>query len=157
MTRQQEEQFEQDRLGNVRRKLDTLRAQAGMWGEDDDNGIVNIAGGETDTMTVLYSLPTHTQESILVEVHAHNSNPTSGTTFSLYELDLDGAGAITGSTRRSVPIEVTSATTRILSYEGLPFDKAIGVQSEFEGHIGVGVIDDHHEEEEPASEQTAAP
>lgn len=157
MTRQQEEQYEQDRVGNVRRKLDTLRAQAGMWGEDDDNGIVNIAGGETNTMTTLYSLPTHAQQSILVEVHAHNSNPTSGTTFSIYELDLDSGGTITGSTRRSVPIEVGSAETRIITYEGLPFGKAIGVESEFEGHIGVGVIDDHHEENEPESEQTTAP
>lgn len=151
-----EEQYEQDRLGNVRRKIDTLRAQSGMWGEDTGDGIAEIGSAETGAVQLLYSLPTHAQQAILIEVHAHNSATTSGN-YELYEVDLDGSGNITASTRRSVPINVDNTQTRIHSYEGLPFSKSIGVQSEFAGMIGVGVIDDHHEENEPASEQTQAP
>lgn len=153
MTREQEVQYEQDRLGNENRKLDTLRAQEGMAGENDETGIVNIGSASTGTDVIAYSLPTHVDEAIVTELHAYNSTGTGGT-YSLFELDLDGNGSVVSSTRRSVPIEVVSEATRINSYEGLPFDKAIGVNADFEGFVGVGLIADHKEYNEPQAEDS---
>jgi len=144
MSREGREQFEQDRLGNVRRKLDPLRAQEGMKGVDSEEGIAEIGTQDTGSIQVLYSLPSHTDRAIVTELHATNTQSTGGF-YSLYELDLDGSGSVVSSTRRSVPLQVTSQATRINSYEGLPFEKAIGVDSEFAGMIGVGLISDHRQ------------
>lgn len=152
MEREQTEQFEQDRLGNVRRKLDDLRAQEGMKGADSEEGIAEITSGDTGSIQIAYSLPTHTDRAIVTELHATCTIDTGGF-YSLYELDLDGSGNITGSTRRSVPIEVVSQSTRINSYEGLPFEKAIGVEADFEGFVGVGLISDHEEFSESSQGQ----
>lgn len=156
MAREQEVQFEQDRVGNERRKLDTLRAREGMEGVDTDEGIAEITTVETGSIQTVYSLPTHAQGVILDELHAYNSQNTHGT-YSLYELDLDSSGSITGSKRRSVPIDVGTKSTRINSYLGMKFDKAIGVESEFGGYIGVGVYSDHEEYVETNAEETGTP
>lgn len=153
MTRNEEVQYEQDNLGNERRKIDTLRAQEGMVGGDDaDQGIENIGSAETGTVTTLYSLPTHADQVYLSMIQAFNSVGSGANTFSLYELNLDGSGNITGQTKRSVPINVASGATRTLGYEGMEFNKAIGVESEFQGQIGVAVLSDHEEYSEQASE-----
>lgn len=149
MPREGREQYEQDRLGNVNRKLDTLRAQEGMKGADDEEGIAEITSADTGSLQLLYSLPTHVSRAILTELHATNTQSTAGF-YSLYEVDLDGSGNITGNTRRSVPLEVTSQATRINSYEGLPFEKAVAVDSDFEGFVGAGFVVDHDEEDEPS-------
>lgn len=153
MTRQEEEQFEQDRLGNSRRKLDTLRAQEGNVGGGDDGLLEFTTSAQTGTQRVLYSLPTHASQVIVTKLQAHNSQGTAGS-FYISEADLDGNGSITSTTRRSVNINVGSLETSTTEYEGKPFEKAIAVQSEFQGQIGVAVISDHHEEDEPASEVT---
>ena len=149
MPREGREQYEQDRLGNVNRKLDTLRAQEGMKGTDTEEGISEITSVETGNIQVLYSLPSHASRAILTELHATNTQ-ASGGFYSLYSLDLDGSGSIVSSDRRSVPIEVVSQATRINSYEGLPFEKAVGVDSDFQGYIGAGFVVDHDEEDEPS-------
>lgn len=149
MTREGEEQYEQDRLGNVNRKLDPLRAQEGMVGEDSEEGIAEITSADTGSLQILYSFPTHVDQAIVTELHGTNTAATGGF-YSLYELDLDGSGNIVGSTRRSVPIEIVSQATRINSYEGKPFEKAIGVESGFAGYVGVGMVVDHEESSEPS-------
>lgn len=154
MVREQEVQFEQDRLGNERRKLDTLRAQEGMSGDTaDDEGIATITTADTGTDVLVYSKPTHAQQYMLDLIHAHNSQNTKAS-FEILEAELDGAGNITSTTKRSVLIPVTSVTTRAVGYEGIPFENALAVNSEFAGEIGVAVIVDHEESHEPASEQT---
>lgn len=153
--RQEEVPYEQDRLGNERKKLDKLRAQEGMKGDTaDDEGIVTIGTADTGTDILVYSKPTHAQQFMLDLIHAHNSQNTKAS-FEVLEAELDGAGNITSTTKRSVLIPVTSVTTRAVGYEGEPFTSALAVNSEFAGEIGVAVIADHHEENEPASEQTS--
>lgn len=151
------EQYEQDRLGNVRRKIDRLRAQEGNVGGSDDEGLVQIQSADAGSDVLLYSLPTHAQQAIVTQVWGFNSTPTNSDTMQLLEVDLDDSNSITSSTERSVPIQVNSGETRKEDYEGLPFDKAIGVNAEFSGQVGVALISDHHEEVEPASEQSEAP
>lgn len=151
MGREEVTEYEQDRLGNERKKLDQLRAQEGMTGADaDDEGIETIGTADTGTSLTVYSIPTHADQVILDLIHAHNSVASSGT-FTIQELELDGNGNITDSTRRSVPINVAAGATRTLGYEGLPFENAIGVDSEFGGVIGFAVLADHKEYVEPGS------
>lgn len=142
MPRDQKVDYEQDRLGNERRKLDQLRAQEGMEGEDDNNGIAAIGADDVGANVVLYELPEHADQIILTELHAYNSTTEDGT-YSLFEVEIDDQGAITSSVRRSVPIEVVGEATRINSYQGLPFEGHIAVTATFEGHVGAGVIADH--------------
>lgn len=157
MPRKEVESFKQDRLGNSRRELDTLRAQEGMSGFNDDEGIVQIQSADTGSDLLILSKPTHAQDMFITQLHAFNSNPTAGDTFSVFEADLDGSGSITSTTRRSVPHQVDSATTAYIDYEGESFEKAISITAEFEGQVGVAVVSDHHEENEPASEITESP
>lgn len=151
MSRDEQVQYEQDRLGNENRKIDELRAQEGMV-EGDDQGLKEIQSADTGSVVLLQSKPTHADQMIVELIHGYNSVSSGGDTFSLYELTLDGAGNITDQTRRSVPIQVASGATRSIGYEGLPFDKAIGVESEFQGFVGVGFKSDHKEYNEPESE-----
>lgn len=144
MSREGREQYEQDRLGNVRRKLDPLRAQEGMKGMDSGEGIAEFGTQDTGSLKVAYSLPTHADRAMITELHATNSTNTGGF-YSLWEVELDGSGSITSQTRRSVPIEVVSQATRINSYEGIPFEDHIAVESGFGGMVGVGLIADHEE------------
>lgn len=150
MGRDEDVNYEQDRLGNERRKLDRLRAQEGMV-DGDDQGITEITSTNTGTIQTLHSLPAHTDEAIVTELHAYNGDSVSGT-YSLYELTLDENGSIASSTRRSVPIDLATDATRINSYEGTPFTGAIGVSAEFQGWIGVGLLSDHKEYNEADSE-----
>lgn len=153
MGRDEEVQFEQDRLGNERRKIDSLRAQEGMVGSSaDDEGIEDIGSAGTGTVTTLYSLPAHADAVYVSLIHAFNSVGSGANTFTLYEVTLDSGGNITDQTQRSVPINVASGATRSIGYEGLEFNKAIGVSSEFQGQIGVAVKSDHKEYNEPSSE-----
>lgn len=153
MTREEETQFEQDRFGNENRKLDTLRAREGML-DSDSQGITEITSANTSSVVTLYSLPTHADRAIPVELHAYNGDSVDGT-YSIYDAELDGSNNVTASTRRSVPIEVTSQSTRINSIHGEPVEEAIAVSSDFEGWVAVGVIADHDQENEPQVEQTS--
>ena len=153
MAREEVEEYEQDRLGNVNRRIDQLRAQEGMSGQSaDDEGIETIATADTNTDLLVLSKPTHADEMILDLIHAHNSQNTAGT-FRMLELTLDGSGNVASSTDRSVPINVASQATRAIGYEGTPFTRAIGVNADFAGEIGVAVISDHKESSEPDLEQ----
>jgi len=160
MAREQETQYEQDRFGNERRKLDTLRAREGFEGLDTQEGISDITSLDTSTgvddtgnIQIAYSLPTRADRVILDEAHAYNGDSIDAT-YSLYELDLDSNGNITGQTRRSVPVQVSSQSTRVVSLHGKPYESAIGVASEFEGKIAVGVIVDHDQSTEESIVQT---
>lgn len=121
----------------------------------DDEGIATIGTADTGTNVLVYSKPTHAQQYMLDLIHAHNSQNTKAS-FEILEAELDGAGNITSTTKRSVKIPVTSVTTRAVGYEGIPFENALAVSSEFAGEIGVAVIVDHNEANEPASEQTTS-
>lgn len=148
MTRGEEVQYEQDELGNERRKLDNLRAQEGMSGTtSDDSGIASIGTAETGSDVLLLSKPTHADEMILDLIHAYNSQ--SSDTFRIKQATLDGSNSISSTTQRSVPINVDSESTREIDYEGDAFDKAIAVESQFQGEIGIAVISDHKETSEP--------
>lgn len=148
------ENYKQDRYGNVERELDELRGQDGMSGADaDDDGIVDIAPGDTGSNIVVYELPQHTDEAILDLIHAHNNSGAAGT-FRILEATLDAGGNITGTTRRSVLINVADGATRALGYEGEPFtEDAIVVNSGFEGEFGFAVLSDHKEYNEENTEQ----
>lgn len=148
------ENYQQDRLGNVNRELDELRAQEGMVGTDDDNmGIQTIGSADTGSNLLVFSKPTHADRVILDLIHAHNSGDAAGT-FQIFDAVLDGNGAISSTTRRSVPINVANGSTRSIGYEGKPFENAIAINSGFEGEIGLAVISDHDQSSEPNIEQT---
>jgi len=148
-------EYEQDRLGNVNRKLDQLRAQDGNAGADADNsGILEIAGGDEDTDLVVYELPSDASQVMLDLINFHNNSGGDGT-FRILEATLDSSGTITNSTRRSVLYNVSDGATRVVGYEGRPFtDDAIAVNSSVTGEIGLAVISDHKEYDEPAVEQS---
>jgi len=151
MARDEEVQFEQDRLGNERKKLDTLRAQEGMV-QNDEDGIVQIGSVKAGTDVIAYSLPGHADEVMVDTLEAYNSKSSGNNIVSLYELTLDSSGNITDTTRRSVPIHVSVDETRKFEYDGEPVDAdAIGVNAEFEGFVGVSVIVDHKESSENPS------
>lgn len=151
MSREEEVNYEQDRLGNERKKLDKLRAQEGAKAGGGPDGIVEITSADTGNTVTVLAKPSHADAMNVVQIQAKNTNPQNGSNFSLYEGE-DISGSITSSTRRSVPINVQSGSTRIEEYKGLPFDKSIGINSEFEGWVGVSVISDHNPENETNSE-----
>lgn len=153
MTRDQEEQFEQDRLGNVRRKLDRLRAAEGHVESTPESGIKEIGSADTGSALMLMSLPTHADALMVTEIWGYNSVGSGSNTFHLLEGEPDGTGGMSNTTRRTVDIEVNSSNTRRLDYSGEPFQKSIGVESEFQGQVSVGVISDHRESSEPDMEQ----
>lgn len=162
MAREEEVQYEQDNLGNERKKIDALRAQEGMDAEPD--GIVDIdatenaaAPAEASSAVLAYEKPTHADEVYLSLIHAYNSVSSGNDTFTIYEVELDSGGNITSRTQRSVPIHVQTQRTRSIGYEGIAFENSIAVSSEFQGQIGLGVKSDHKEYSEPESEQTEAP
>ena len=148
------EEYQQDRYGNSNRKLDQLRGQEGMSGANADNdGILDLAAGDVDTDQIVYEIPDHTDEALLDLIQAHNDSGAAGT-FRILEATLDSDGNITGTTRRSVLINVADGATRVIGYEGDPFtEDAIVVNSSFEGEFGIAVLSDHKEYNEPATEQ----
>jgi hypothetical protein len=160
MTREQNENFAQDRLGNVNRVLDDVRAQAGNDASTDSNGnpegLVDVAGGDTGSDLVVFAVPEGAASFNVEEISAYNSGGTEDT-FQILEAELDDDGNITSTTARSVPFNVGAGISRTISYEGREFAGAVAVNSNFEGTIGVGGKMDRPEELEPASEQTEAP
>lgn len=148
-------QYERDRFGNSNPKLDQLRAQGGNAGaDDDDDGIVEIVGGDTGNDVVVYELPRHADQALLDLVSFHNNSGAAGT-FRILEATLDSDGNITSTTRRSVLINVADGATRVLGYEGKPFTgDAIAVNSGMTGEVGVAVIEDHKQYTEDSVEQT---
>lgn len=152
MTRDQNERFEQDRLGNVNRRLDDVRAQGGM---SDSNGLVDVT--QDGSNLILYEIPEDVSQVNIDEVHAHNGLTSDGT-FNIHSATLDADGNIATTTRRSVPLDVTAENTRIHSYTGEEFSEdAIVVSADFDGTIGVGVYVDRPEEYEPFAEQEESP
>lgn len=147
MVRDEEVQYEQDRLGNERKKLDTLRAQSGMV-DGTEEGIVHVGSADTGSTLIAFSLPTNVDKAIVRTVEGFNSVGSGDNTMSLYSLSLDSNGNISSSQRRSVPIEVQSSNTRKHDYDGKPFTQAIGISAEFEGYVGVSIIADHEEDTE---------
>lgn len=163
-SREQREQFEQDRLGNVRRRLDEIRGQTGNHAETDSNsdpqGLENIAGGETGSDQILMRIPDTARAFHLTRIHAHNSG-SSEDTFVIKEATLTSGGAVDTSTDRTVPINVAASKTRFIDYGGEEFDQnnvdAIVVNSNFAGDIGIEGYMDRPEEEEPNTEITGTP
>lgn len=158
MSREQIEEYEQDRLGNVRRKLDRLRAVEGhAGGFDNGQGIARIQSGDTDSAVTVYSSPTHTDRAMLLEVWGFNTVGSGFNTFHLVEGDAHGSALMSNTTRRTIDIEVNSGNTRKEQIRAEPFTRDIGVVSEFEGQIGIAVISDHREEVESDTETTVTP
>lgn len=144
MSREENVNYKQDRLGNERKELDELRAQEGMVeGTETEDGITQVQTQDTGSLNLIYEKPEHANEAILSFIHAYNSLSTSGSTFSLYEVETDDNGSITSQTRRTVPLNVTQGSTRTIGYEGLPFEEDIAIESEFGGYVGVAVISDN--------------
>lgn len=158
MARDREEQFEQDNLGNVNRRLDQVRSLEGMEGsDDDDNGIVEIAGGDTGTDLIVYELPTHASRVYLSLIQLYNNSGGAGN-YQIYDATLDDQGAVDTTTRRTVPINVADGATRSIGYEGVAFDQdAIVVNAAQTGFVGISVFVDHDQSDEPASEVTQSP
>lgn len=153
MGRDQEVQFEQDNLGNERRKLDTLRAQEGNSGADGTTGIVEITSADTGTTILLSDLSDHTDEAYVTDLDFYNQN-TAGGTATLFEVEANSNNSVTSSTRRSVPFTVGSASTAQYEYSGDSFEDDIGIQANFTGWVGVGFISDSKEFVESSTEQT---
>lgn len=158
MTRDSEVQYEQDRLGNENRKLDTLRAQGGKVVSDNE-GILLLNSNESGQDRTVYSKRTDQDELIAIQITAYNSAPSGNNTFHLVggNPDSGNVGQMSNTTRRSVDFEVQSNNTRIIEYEGKPFSSSIGVNSEFGGQFGVAVIEDRKEEVERNTEDTSTP
>lgn len=147
--RKEHEKYAQDRLGNVRRELDEVRALGGMY---EGNGIVDVEEEDTEEELVIFELPEGAEGVYIEELHAHNSGTEQGS-FQLHSATMDDEGEIEEVVARSVPIVVSGEITRTVSYTGREFSKdAIVVTSEFEGSVGVGGYVDMPEYVEPASE-----
>lgn len=158
MSRSEEVQFEQDRLGNENRKLDPLRALGGQV--DGGEGVRIIASNETGTDLIVYSETTDVDEAILLSIVAHNSAPSGNNTFHVVtgDVDANNAGQLSNTTRRSVDYDVAgSMFTKRFEYNGKPFAKSIGVSAEFAGQVAVGVVEDRKEEVESDTEDTSTP
>lgn len=156
--REEEVQFEQDNQGNERRKLDTVRAQEGnAGGLTGGEGLAEIGSADTGGSVLVYSKPTRATQYYVTRINAFNSVGSGDNTFFLEEQTLDGSNSVSSSEQRSVPFSVASGATREIVYEGLAFDKAAGVVSEFEGQIGISVLVDHEQSDEPNTVQTDAP
>jgi hypothetical protein len=148
MTREEEVQYEQDNLGNERKKLDTIRAKEGMEGADDDNeGLYAIGSADTSSDVVVYELPQHADKAWIDHIRAYNGDSVDGT-FRVKEATLDSGGSITDTTRRSTPIPVSSSSSTSEDYAGSAFTDSIAVNADFEGEIGVAVVADHDESSE---------
>lgn len=158
MSRNEVEQYEQDRLGNVRRKLDELRASTGQVAGQEE-GLV-IVDGNTGTDLIAYSETADVDEAILLDIVAHNSAPSGDNTFHIVTGDIDSNndGQLSNTTRRSVDYVVDgSIFTKSFEYRGKPFTQSIGVNSEFEGQVAVGVVEAREEETETDTEDTSTP
>lgn len=152
-TRDQQENFSQDRQGNVNREIDTLRGQGGM---ESGDGIAEIAEGDQGTPIVAMEIPDDARSAMLSEVHVHN-NSTGPGVYEVYSVTLDSGGAVT-RTRRTVPVNVSAGNTRIFSYTGKEFTgEAIAVMGDSTGFVGLGVYVDRPEEIEPDSTITESP
>lgn len=157
MTREQTEQFEQDRHGNVRRSLDEHRARDGNGGMDGENGIVSVAAGDSGTTQTVFVIPDDASQAILETITLYN-NTANAATFHVEEATLNDDGSVDTSTRRSVTRTLAADDERDLEYTGRPFtEDAIAINVSEAAEVGVGVILDHYEEEEPAAVQTDAP
>lgn len=148
--REQEEKFQQDRLGNVRRELDPIRGQDGK--ELNRGGLVEVADGEQNTMHVILEIDDEMGAVNVEELTAHNASTAAGT-YQLYSATLNDDGTINTTSARSVGIAVGGGVTRPMGYTGRPFNQdAIVVEPTFFGEIGIGFYPHNPEEVEPASE-----
>lgn len=154
MPRERNEQYKQDRVGTSVRELDSYRAADGM---SEDNGKVSVDGSGPGTPFVVHEIPSSARGVVLYEIHAHNSSGSAGTFrvwSGTYVDPTADSPTVDTVTERSVPYNVSSATTRTLPYVGMAFEEDfIAVTSSFAGEIGVGVYNDHRVYEEPAAEQ----
>lgn len=150
MGRDEEVEFQQDRLGNERKKLDELRAVEGNVGSDsDDQGLVTVGSADTGSDVLLYSLPGHADRVILSKVQAYNSDVDDTLTVKEVMLDSNGNIDSDSTTQRSVPLFFPANDTNSYDYEGQPItDDAIAVNSEFEGQVGASVVVDIEEASE---------
>jgi hypothetical protein len=177
MPRNEQEEYEQDRLGNVYRKLDRVRAEDGY---SEDNGIItiNTTAGAVDTEAtateIVYDLPDDVQQAHLVEIVINNkSADDSGSDLSvdytIQDSTLDSNGNIDTTTKRSVTDTVGTGSRDEVEYTGREFsDGAIVIDAESEQpsagntatleiEVGVSVYADHLEEYEGTTEITTSP
>lgn len=154
MTRREIETYTQDRQGNVRRELDERRAREG--GVDGDNdGYIDIAGGDTGTDLVAYELPDHADQVHLEQVMTRADDGTGGGTVTILSATLTDDGAVDTTTQRGVPLDMAAAATDAHEIVTAPFtEDAIVVNASVASEVSLGVIADHFEESEPATEET---
>ena len=157
MPRDEITEYQQDNLGNERKRIDELRAREGGVGGGDNEGITEVVAADVGTNVLLYEKPRHASEVIVLQIEAFSAGAAAGDTFTIYEAETDDAGAITNTTRRTVPINLPAGETITHEYVGSSFADHIAVNSDAAGFFSVGVISDHHEEDEPSIEVTEAP
>jgi len=150
MSREEYEKYVADKEGNSYREIDSLRAQEGVKGLGTKNGLENIGSADTGTVQLLFSRPTHATRMWVKSVTGFNSVGSGANTLTLYDVVLGSGGSITSQTQRSVPLNVSSGSTQTFNYDGDAFSHHVGVSSEFQGQIGVAVISEHQESDEPA-------
>jgi hypothetical protein len=137
------EPFVIDRDGDVNREIDEYRARFGMHNGD---GLVSISGEEIGSEIICHEIPDDVRGAVIDEIHIHNSG--TGGTVVLKKATLDSQGVVISTTLISVPIQVSSDTTRVVSYKGEPVEAdAIVVDSDFTGTIGVGGWHDFREQD----------
>lgn len=151
MGRDETVQFEQDGLGNERRKLDEIRASAGGNAAGENNGLIVVTDEDVDTELVLYEPPSDVDEYYLTGVRAYNEDAEGGN-FHVLEAELDADGNIASSDRRTVNLDMAADVTRNFGYDGDAFEDVIAISSSFSGQVSVSVLLDHKEHNEPASE-----
>lgn len=154
MTNQRMERYTQDHLGNVRRELDERRARGG--GVDGDNdGYIDVAAGDTDTDLIAYALPDHVDQVHLEQILTRADDGTGGGVVTISSATLGDDGTIDTATQRGVPLDMAAAATDAHELVTAPFtEDAIVVNASVASEISLGVLADHFEESEPATEET---
>lgn len=154
MVRRESESYKQDHLGNVRRELDDYRAREGGVAGGTD-GHVDVTADDTDTDLVAYELPDHANQVILEQVMTRADDGTGGGTVTVYSATLADDGTIDTTTQRGVPLDMAAAGTDAHDIVTAPFsDDAIVINASVASEVSLGVLSDHFEESEPASEET---
>lgn len=151
MGREEQIQFEQDRLGNERKKLDQIRSLDGSDAGEENGGLVVISADQVGTEVIFYEPPKNVDEYYLSGLRAYNSGDSGGT-FHLLEAEVDDNGNINSSDRRTVDLDMATGVTRTFGYEGGAFEDAITIVANFEGQVSLSVHLDNKEHTEPAAE-----
>lgn len=145
MSREREESYVMDRLGNLSREVGDLKGKDGM---SRDDGIVTVTGGDTGSPVVVKEIAPDARGEHLIKLEAVETSGGAGS-IEIESAVTDSGGNITSTTSRSVTIPLDANGFLQYEYDGREFsDDAIAVTSATTAEIGVATVVDHREETE---------